>query len=57
MYSCIVNNKPSLILNQVDLFDFTNQNKNTELMSTIDKINNRFPEGITLSVTGMSLQL
>ncbi len=44
----------ALVPSQVDLFDFTDQNKNTELMSTIDKINNRFPKGITLSATGIN---
>lgn len=44
----------ALIPNQVDLFDFTDQNKNTELMSTIDKINNRYPKSITLSATGIN---
>lgn len=41
----------ALTPNQIDLFSFTEPNKNTELMTTIDKINNRFPKGITLSAT------
>ena len=44
----------ALIPCQGDLFDVTDQNKNTELMTTIDKINNRFPKGITLSATGIN---
>jgi len=44
----------ALLPSQVDLFEFADQNKNTELMTTIDKINNRFPKGITLSATGIN---
>jgi DNA polymerase V len=43
--------------NQIDLFDLTghdNRNKSDELMATIDKINRRFPKGITLSATGIN---
>ncbi len=42
---------------QIDLFDLTeqdNRNKSDELMATIDKINRRFPKGITLSAAGIN---
>jgi len=45
------------IPNQMDLFDFTkqvSQNSSKDLMTTIDKINQRFPKGITLSATGIN---
>ncbi|MCF6203662.1 MAG: Y-family DNA polymerase [Methylococcaceae bacterium] len=47
--------KAASLPSQIDLFDFTEHNdRNTsdELMATIDKINHRFPKGITLSTTG-----
>ncbi len=37
------------IPNQSDLFSFSEQNNSNELMSTIDKINQRFPKAISLS--------
>lgn len=43
--------------NQIDLFDLAghdNRNKSDELMATIDKINRRFPKGISLSATGIN---
>ncbi|HIG65046.1 MAG TPA: Y-family DNA polymerase [Methyloprofundus sp.] len=39
---------------QIDLFGINEQNNSTELMNTIDKINSRFPNGITLSATGIN---
>jgi len=39
---------------QIDLFSVNEPNNSTELMNTIDKINNRFPKGITLSATGIN---
>jgi len=42
------------IPNQIDLFANNAPNDGTELMNTIDKINNRFPKGITLSATGIN---
>ena len=39
---------------QIDLFAVNAPNNGTELMNTIDKINNRFPKGITLSATGIN---
>jgi len=40
--------------NQIDIFATNKQNNSSELMNTIDKINNRFPKGITLSATGIN---
>jgi DNA polymerase V len=42
---------------QIDLFDLTEysrHNSSDDLMATIDKINHRFPKGITLSATGIN---
>lgn len=39
---------------QIDLFAVNKPNNSTELMNTIDKINTRFPKGITLSATGIN---
>jgi len=39
---------------QIDLFAVNAPNNGTELMNTIDKINSRFPKGITLSATGIN---
>lgn len=40
--------------NQVDLFAVNEPNNSAELMNTIDKINKRFPKGISLSASGLN---
>ena len=49
--------QPALQLKQIDLFELTENNilyKSNALMTTVDKINQRFPKGIAVSTTGIS---
>jgi DNA polymerase V len=49
--------QPASAPSQIDLFDLTEysrHNSSDDLMAAIDKINHRFPKGITLSATGIN---
>ncbi len=46
--------QPALAPNQLDLFNMAEHNKSDALMMTIDKINQRFHQGITVSTTGIN---
>jgi len=48
--------RPASLPNQIDLFDLTEYglNKSHDLMATLDKINQRFPKGISISAASVS---
>ena len=46
--------QPAVIFNQTDLFDMAKDNNSDILMTTLDKINRRFPKGVMVSAAGIN---